>query len=138
MGNVYLVTFTEYPLISDLVETTLYMLNIDRLKRVKSSSADGERVRNTILVIIHRFFERNSDALVTICESVDQRQKVRHRLFNHWFQMFNNGYLHKKDAVFIADGAENYASIYYREDTIDKQLLLAGFDNLLNAKFYLE
>ena len=25
IGNVYLVTFTEYPLISDLVETTLYI-----------------------------------------------------------------------------------------------------------------
>lgn len=138
IGNVYLVTFTEYPLISDLVETTLYMLNIDRLNRVKSSNADGEKVRNTILIIIYKFFEKNTDALVTICESGDSRQKVRHRLFSQWFEMFNNGYLHKKDAVFIADGAENYASLYYRENTVDRHLLLAGFDDLVNAKFYLE
>ena len=138
IGNVYLVTFNEYPLISDLVETVLYMLNIDRLNRVQSAKADDEKVRNTILMIIYNFFEKNANALVTICESGDERQKVRHRLFCKWFQSFNNGYLHKKDAVFIVDGHENFASLYYRENTLDKNILIAGFEDLANAKFYFE
>lgn len=138
IGNVYLVTFVEYPLISDLVETVLYMLNIDRLNRVPSTKADGERVRNTILIIIYKFFEKNTNALVTICESNDERQRVRHRLFSRWFQLFNNGYLQKKDTIFEVDGCEHFASLYYRENTLDKRILIEGFDELANAKFFFE
>ena len=76
------------------------------------TSPNDKKVKNTILAIIEEFFLSNPSILLYQCETGDNRQAMRARLFSKWF----NDYAKKDDFVIKAavvrdEDVDNYIGI---------------------------
>jgi len=104
----------------------------------KKSPRD-HKVRITILAIIEEFFNKNKAALLYICETGDGMQKMRSRLFQYWFSVYNEKeeYLFLPQVVYDEEDNENYAALIIRKDNPCFVELVSEFTetiNLLNGK----
>lgn len=104
----------------------------------KKSPRD-HKVRITILAIIEEFFNKNKAALLYICETGDRMQKMRSRLFQYWFSVYNEKeeYLFLPQVVYDEEENENYAALIIRKDNPCFVELVSEFTetiNLLNGK----
>ena len=54
------------------------------------SSPNDKKVRDTIFLIIEEFFASNPDILLCQCETGDNRQAMRDRLFLRWFKEYEH------------------------------------------------
>ena len=98
-----------------------------------------QKVRNTILAIIEEFFNKNKAALLYICETGDGMQKMRSRLFQYWFSIYNEReeYQFPPQIVYDEEENENYAALIIRKDNPCFVELVSEFTdtiNLLNGK----
>lgn len=93
-----------------------YEFSITNMNR-RISPRDN-KVRDTIVAIIHEFFTANQAALLYLCETADQKQAMRNRLFASWFAAANsdNRYTILTACVEDAEGKENYAALVLRCD----------------------
>ena len=66
----------------------VYQFGISNPKGTKSPR--DHKVRETILAIIEEFFNKNKAALLYICETGDGMQRMRSRLFQYWFSIYNH------------------------------------------------
>lgn len=133
----YFVVFVSYPILSDIFPTSIFMLNIDRYvpTGMKGHANDG-KVRDTIISILESFFTKHEEALITICDVVDGKQFARKRLFERWFDLYNNDRLCRIDAKCIVDNSETYASLYYPKNIFCSNLLKDEFLKLAQINFY--
>ena len=104
----------------------------------KKSPRD-HKVRITILAIIEEFFNKNKAALLYICETGDGMQKMRSRLFQYWFSVYNEKeeYLFLPQVVYDEEDNVNYAALIIRKDNPCFVELVSEFTetiNLLNGK----
>ena len=53
----------------------------------KASPRDS-KIRATVILIIEEFFRSNPDILLYMCDSADNQQAQRSRLFLHWFNAY--------------------------------------------------
>lgn len=128
-GVEYFLTFFEYPPIDDSLSTKIYMFNIDRTCRY--GGQNDEKVRNTILLVLNDFFEKNDDALIALTDTLDDKQAARYRLFNYWFKKFSADRLEKLDVSFSDNGVTMYVSLMFKKSHLDA-------DNLRKALFLLK
>lgn len=131
----YIITFLEYSSVMD-VPFPVYSFIIDRSPDNQKSKDLNNKIRNTILEILNKFFESDNSALVTIYDSVDGKQMCRKRLFDRWYDLFNDGSISKKDGKFKADGQETYAVAIYSSDHEHSNLINSKFNDLLSNNFY--
>lgn len=115
----------------------VYQFGISNPQGTKSPRAP--KVRNTILAIIEEFFAKNKAALLYICETGDGMQKMRSRLFQYWFSIYNEReeYLFLPQIVYDEEENENYAALIIRKDNPCFVELVSEFTdtiNLLNGK----
>lgn len=78
-------------------------------------------------------------ALLYICETGDGMQKMRSRLFQYWFSIYNEReeYLFPPQIVYEEEENENYAALIIRKDNPCFVELVSEFTdtiNLLNGK----
>lgn len=78
-------------------------------------------------------------ALLYICETGDDMQKMRSRLFQYWFSIYNEReeYLFPPQIVYDEEENENYAALIIRKDNPCFVELVSEFTdtiNLLNGK----
>lgn len=78
-------------------------------------------------------------ALLYICETGDGMQKMRSRLFQYWFSIYNEmeEYLFPPQIVYDEEENENYAALIIRKDNPCFVELVSEFTdtiNLLNGK----
>ena len=99
-----------------LVSGESYQLIIANLNNRKSMR--DRKVRDTILVIVDEFFRCNNVALLYICETGDNKQGLRSRLFEYWFSTYNQKSLFTtlSSSVVDSEGVVNYATIILRND----------------------
>lgn len=115
----------------------VYQFGISNPQGTKSPR--DQKVRNTILAIIEEFFNKNKAALLYICETGDGMQKMRSRLFQYWFSIYNEReeYLFPLQIVYEEEENENYAALIIRKDNPCFVELVSEFTdtiNLLNGK----
>lgn len=115
----------------------VYQFGISNPQRTKSPR--DHKVRKTILAIIEEFFNKNKAALLYICETGDGMQKMRSRLFQYWFSIYNEKeeYLFLPQVVYDEEENENYAALIIRKDNPCFVELVSEFTdtiNLLNGK----
>lgn len=81
-------------------------------------SPRDRKVRDTIIAIIDEFFHVNNSTLLYICETGDNKQRMRSRLFEYWFSTYNRKSLFGTLSFSIMDneGVINFASIILRND----------------------
>lgn len=133
-GAHYLVGF-EYDDTSFSFETyQLVIINSNN----KKSPRDA-KVKETIISIVESFFHDNKSVLLYICETGDQRQSIRNRLFKHWF----SSYIYQDLFTFISAsvkdeyGIVNHAAIIVRTDNPLMPMIVSEFSqtiSLLNDK----
>lgn len=78
-------------------------------------------------------------ALLYICETGDGMQKMRSRLFQYWFSIYNEReeYLFPPQIVYDEEENENYAALIIRKDNpcfVELVSELTDTINLLNGK----
>ena len=115
----------------------VYQFGISNPQGTKSPR--DQKVRNTILAIIEEFFNKNKAALLYICETGDGMQKMRSRLFQYWFSIYNEReeYQFPPQIVYDEEENENYAALIIRKDNPCFVELVSEFTdtiNLLNGK----
>ena len=135
-GNNYLITFIPYPAVIDFLEIEIYMFNIERIDNCNHDNGDEQKVRNTIIFLIKEFFNEHKRALITLCDVLDGKQLCRHRLFNRWFNSFNDGILNKIDSEIEIDSEKTFASLLYRRDLKNDMKLKENFGKMIEENFY--
>lgn len=81
----------------------------------KTSPRDS-KIRTTVILIIEEFFRSNPDTLLYMCDSANNQQAQRSRLFLHWF----NAYGQQKDYYTCTEmvkdeDEENYIAIIVKK-----------------------
>lgn len=130
----YYLTFIEYPVVGEFLATKIYMFNIDRTSP-KVGQKDV-RLVNTILYVLHHFFEKNDDAIITISDISDDRQAARKRLFDSWFNTYNDGRLEKLDGKFVIEDSPVFVSLLYSAENFNHRNLVKAFQTLIDNNFY--
>lgn len=93
-----------------------YHLIIANVNHHKSPS--DFKVRDTVLQIVDEFFNTNNTTLLYICETGDNKQAMRSRLFEQWFATYRRKgfYTSMTSSIVDADGQLNFATIILRND----------------------
>lgn len=123
--------FSEYPSINGRVFSFAFYASYNELLPIRQDL----RVKDTIADIINKFFVVKTNMIVFVCDSTDGRELCRKRLFERWFEEFNDNILEKYDGT-VADGAPYSIrnSIIFRSDLEDKEHVIKVFTQL-NDKF---
>jgi len=83
----YAVSFQAYDAIPGM---SAYWFDLSN--RSHKASPNDYKVRETVIAIIEEFFYQNPDILLYMCDTADEQQEMRARLFLRWF----NGYEQQK------------------------------------------
>lgn len=99
-----------------LLTNNSYQLIIANINNHKSPR--DRKVRDTIVSIVDEFFNRNNSTLLYICETGDNKQSMRSRLFEYWFSTYNRKALYTmmSSSIIDMDGVVNFATIILRND----------------------
>lgn len=89
------------------------------------------KMRDTVMLIIENFFNRNQSALLYICESGDGKQQMRSRLFEFWFSTYRlkDRFLMMPASIEDMDGIENFAALIIRKDNPKFVDIVSEFSN---------
>ena len=110
-----------------------YQLIIANLNNRKSMR--DKKVRDTIVAIVDEFFNCNNSTLLYICETSDNKQGLRSRLFEYWFSTYNQKALFTtlSSSVIDEEGVINYATIILRNDNPFLTEIIAEFSESIQA-----
>lgn len=99
----------------------------DLTNRSGKVSPSDPKVRETVIRIIIEFFRANPDILLYMCDSANDQQAQRNRLFLRWFMGAEQSKLfYIKTEMVIDEGVENFIAIIvprshpYLEDIIER------------------
>ena len=93
-------------------------------------SPGDSKIRQTVIVIIEEFFRKNPDILLYLCDSENEQQAQRDRLFLRWF----NGYEQKmryliRSKVVMDEGTANFVSLIVPRSHPMLEDIVAAFDS---------
>ena len=99
-----------------LLSRTAYHLNIVNANHRKSPS--DPKVKDTIICIVDEFFRQNNTTLLYICDTGDNKQSMRIRLFERWFETYEKrwSFTFISSSLLDEDNNVNYAAIILRND----------------------
>ena len=104
----------------------------------KKTSPNDLKLKETILIIIEAFFKANPHILLYICETGDEKQYARNRLFVRWFnESERKAEYYFRDVSICADGIDNFAAIIVQRNKPDIETIISQFDefvSLMNSK----
>ena len=126
-GILYAVNFEPEEMFGGI---TAYWFGL--FNRSHKASPSDVKVRATVTCIIEEFFRQNPDILLYMCDSADDQQAMRSRLFFRWF----NGYAEKQNfyirtAMVMDEGEENYIAIILQRSHPQLQMVIETFDNVM-------
>ena len=76
----------------------LIIVNVDN-----RPSPNDRKVKDTVLVIVAEFFDKNNTTLLYICETGDGKQRLRSRLFERWFSAYSKKALYTSVTSSVVD-----------------------------------
>lgn len=126
-GVLYRIVFTPD---QTIWESGAYEFGI--LNENQKSSPGDKQVRETIFGIIEEFFSSNPEILLYQCETGDNRQAIRDRLFLHWFSEYEHSeQYYIKVSEIKAEGISNFAAVIVQRSNPDLERIIADFDNFV-------
>ena len=91
-----------------------------------------QKVRDTIFIIIEEFFASNPDILLYQCETGDNRQSMRDRLFLRWFKEYEHSdKYYIKVSTITAEGVTNYTAMIVQKDNPQLEAIIKDFDDFV-------
>ena len=95
-------------------------------------SPNDSKLKNTLYRLVEAFFEANPDILLYICETGDDKQRFRNRLFVRWF----NNYSRRdefvlKTAEVLDESVVNFAAMIVQRSNPRLNGILNDFDETI-------
>lgn len=120
----YAITFDpEYA----FAEEKAYWFNLSNVNNVKSPR--DKKIPLTLISIIEAFFDSEPNVLLYICDTANDQQLQRDRLFYYWFKKYNDASRYVfKSAVLPDDGVYNYLSMIVQNSNPNLQAIIKLFD----------
>ena len=82
-----------------------------------------------MILIIEELFRSNPDILLYMCDSADNQQAQRSRLFLHWFNAYGQQADYYTRTEMVKDGdEENYIALIVKRDHPDLQMIIDVFN----------
>lgn len=126
-GVLYRIMFTPDATIWEEGAYEFCILNENR----KASPSD-RKLRETIFCIIEEFFITNPEILLYQCETGDNRQAMRDRLFLRWFCEYEHSDLYYiKVAEIVAENVSNFAAVIVQRNNPELEHIISDFDNFV-------
>lgn len=101
----------------------------DLTNRSHKASPNDPKVRETVIRIIVEFFRTNPDIMLYMCDSANDQQAQRNRLFLRWFTGAEQSRLfYIKTALVIDENIENFIAIIVPRKHIYLDDIIARFD----------
>lgn len=95
-------------------------------------SPNDRKLRETIYAVIEEFFESNPEILLYQCETGDNRQAMRDRLFLHWFKEYENrGKFIIKVSKITAEEVDNYAAVIVQRNNPHLGQIIHDFEQFV-------
>ena len=121
----YGVTFEED---SSMMQYQTYIFGINN--RSHKPSPNDPKLRQTVIAIIDEFFTSNKEVLLYICETGDDMQESRFRLFLRWFNTYEK---HSQFTIRMLEGImdgkiPNYGAIIVENNHPEYDLIMQRFD----------
>lgn len=99
-----------------------YNLLIDNVKD-KKAPQDND-IKETVIEIIKSFFEDKENCIIYTCDDSDERELLRYKKFNSWFNLSDFKHnLTKYQDKFINNGKAYYTSLIYHKDNTQSYLI---------------
>lgn len=96
-------------------------------------SPNDEKQKATIFRIIEAFFAANPDILLYICETGDDRQAFRSRLFVRWFNTYSGCDAFVMQTAEVQEGKiKNFAALIVQKSNPRLKEILAEFDETIS------
>ena len=101
------------------------------------TSPNDPKVKGTIEAIIEEFFLTNPNILLYQCETGDNRQATRARLFTKWFNeyAYNNNFC-VKVSILKDDEVDNYIALIVQRSNPELTNILQTFDEFIGFFTY--
>lgn len=122
----YSAQFADYPVLIGRV----FMFNIEVVDGDPTTSPGDERIALTVQSVFRAFFLRETNVIVYVCDSLDNRHLARRRKFESWFSRYNDGTLMKVDNVAVIDGTEIHNSIILHMRNESREHILLAYEDL--------
>ena len=96
------------------------------------SSPGDKQLRKTVFCIIEEFFASNPEILLYQCETGDNRQAMRDRLFLRWFSEYEHSEKYYiKVSEIVAEGISNFAAVIVQRNNPEFDRIVSDFDNFV-------
>lgn len=114
----------------DIWQKGAYELGI--LNENKKNSPNDQKVKKTIQCLIEEFFLTNPDILLYQCETGDNRQTMRARLFTKWFNEYDyRERFYVKVSVLQDEETDNYIALIVQKNNPELEAIKQTFDNFI-------
>jgi len=133
-GFVYELSFLKYPTLSERLEYVFYMFNIEQVRKGKTSI--DARIQITIEYVLSLFFENNTDAVIVVMDSSDNKHWARKRLFDKWYHQTRKLSIEKYEASCNTEEIEIVAVLFVEKNNPHKNNILFDYYELVKMNFY--
>lgn len=86
----------------------------------------------TVAFILKDFFKNEENAIIYVCESLDNRQKARKRKFDEWFQKYKGTDIIQLNMTAFIEGTEILNSLIMHKNNPNFKEILFAFSDLNN------
>ena len=118
-----------YAVVFDPEESTQNAYWFNLYNRSGKNSPNDKKLRDTVISIIVEFFRANPGILLYMCDTADNRQAMRARLFLRWF---NSSDLHNQFVIRVAklmdENIANYLVMIVQRSNPDLEVILQSID----------
>ena len=95
-------------------------------------SPNDPKVKNTIVCLVEEFFLTNPDILLYQCETGDNRQAMRARLFTRWFNEYDKRERFcVKVSVLRDEDVDNYIALIVQKSNPKLESILQDFEDFI-------
>lgn len=92
------------------------------------------KLKETVFAVIEEFFRVYSGVMLYICDTGDDMQAARNRLFERWFNEGESKVLYYFQQIrIVAEDVENYAAIVVQRSNPNLQDIIKDFKEFVNV-----
>lgn len=100
--------------------------------RSQMASPGDVKIRATVTCIIEEFFRVNPDILLYMCDSANDQQAMRSRLFMRWFYAYARQQdFYIRTEMVVDEGEENYLALIVQRSHPQLQTIITTFDMVI-------
>lgn len=119
----------------DLINT--YTFNIEPVGDTNTTRHPIDtRIGMTIAYILHNFFTKNQNSMLMACDNTDGKEDKRRKLFDRWYNIYNDNSLIKLDAALENDIYKLHISMYINKTNPRRGQLISAFNDLIKTDLY--